>query len=188
MAGNLVPSGPTLAVFASDRGPGDAERASIMSQAGSYLARRGARLVCLAEDDVIAVPLITSARAAGGDVIIIADDETRVPNALLEIALERISDPEARLARLVALADGLVGLPGSLASAASLYAAWIAAGAGNGRKPVVLLNRNRAFEVMRGYVADVVSHSVHKHDRIVQFTDQIEDLWNRITWMVNEVR
>ena len=53
---------PLIAVFASDRGPGDAERASLMSQAGSYFARRGARIVCLAEDDVIPVPLITAIR------------------------------------------------------------------------------------------------------------------------------
>ena len=34
---------PVLGVFASDHGPGDAERASIMSQVGSFLARKGAR-------------------------------------------------------------------------------------------------------------------------------------------------
>ena len=40
---------PVLGVFASDHGPGDAERATIMSQAGSFLARKGAQLACLAE-------------------------------------------------------------------------------------------------------------------------------------------
>jgi hypothetical protein len=89
---------------------------------------------------------------------------------------------------VVALADGFIGLPGSLASAASLYGVWVAAGAAGGRKPVVLLNRNRAFEVMRGFTADVVSHSVRGHDRVIQFTDSIEDLWNRVTWMIGEVR
>ena len=48
MSRDLVHSGkPTIAVFASDKGPGDAERASIMSQAGTYFARKGARVVCL---------------------------------------------------------------------------------------------------------------------------------------------
>jgi hypothetical protein len=40
---------PALAVFASDKGPGDAERSSIMSQAGTLLARHGARIICLAD-------------------------------------------------------------------------------------------------------------------------------------------
>ena len=58
---------PTIAIFASDKGPGDAERASIMSQAGTYFARRGARIVCLAEGRSVAIPLITSARAEAAD-------------------------------------------------------------------------------------------------------------------------
>lgn len=188
MAASLTTTGPTLAAFASDRGPGDAERASIMSQAGSYLARRGGRLVCLAEQGVVAVPLITSARAAGGEVIIVADEETQIPEALAGIPVERIPQAGDRQARVVALSDGFIGLPGSLASAASLYATWIRAGGGASRKPVVLLNRNRAFEVLRGFTADVVSHNVRGHDRMVQFTDSIEDLWNRVTWMIAEVR
>ena len=63
---------PVLGVFASDLGPGDAERASIMSQVGSFLARKGARLVCLVDKGEIPVPLITSARTAGGEVTLIA--------------------------------------------------------------------------------------------------------------------
>ena len=51
-------------------------------------------------------------------------------------------------------------------------------------KPVLLYNRNNAFEVLRGYVADVVSHSVRRHDRLIQFSDSIEDLWNRISRLV----
>ena len=60
------------------------------------------------------------------------------------------------------------------------------AGAGAAGKPVILLNRNRAFEPMRGMVADVVSHSVKRHDRLVQFTDNVEDLWNKVAWMLGE--
>lgn len=186
MAAELATGKPTLAVFASDHGPGDPERASIMSQAGSILARRGARIVCLAEREAIAVPLITSARAAGGEVLIIADDELKIPAALAEVPIERISERESRLARIAALATVFVGLPGSLASASSLYSAWVRAGGGAGGKPVVLLNRNRAFEVMRGMAADVLSHSVKRHDRFVVFTDSIEDLWNKVSWALNE--
>ena len=177
---------PTLAVFASDKGPGDPERASIMSLAGSLIARRGARTVSLADRSTLAVPLITSARAAGGDVLIVADGETQLPSALMGVAIERHAESEARLDRVAQLADVFVGLPGSLTSTADLYKSWVRAGAGDGGKPVVLLNRNRTFDVMRGLAADVLSHSVKRHDRILVFTDNVEDLWNKIAWALAE--
>ena len=186
MADDVLTRRPTLAVFASDHGPGDPERASIMSQAGTLLARRGARIICLAEQDAIAVPLITGARAVGGEVLIIADDALKIPAALADVPIERIADRAARLARIAALATVFVGLPGSLASASSLYSSWVTGGGGAGGKPVVLLNRNRAFEVLRGMAADVLSHSVRRHDRYVVFTDSIEDLWNKVSWALGE--
>jgi predicted Rossmann-fold nucleotide-binding protein len=176
---------PTLAVFASDKGPGDAERASLMSDAGTILARHGARIVCLADGALEAIPLITAARAAGGDVLILADDGFAAPPALADVAVERIDDPEARLRRMGELAQVFVGLPGSLASTATLYRAWVCAGAGASRKPVVLLNRNRAFEAMRGMAADILSHSVPHSDRLVTFTDNVEDLWNKVSWALS---
>lgn len=175
---------PTLAVFASDKGPGDAERASIMSQAGTYFARKGARIVCLAEGKVIAVPLITSARAAGGDVTIIADENFSMPRALSGVPVEKFGSPKERIARMADSSDAFIGLPGSLASISALYRCWNKAGGGTGGKPVVLYNRNDAFEVLRGYSADVVSHSVKHTERIIQFADSIEDLWNRISRLV----
>lgn len=177
---------PALAVFASDKGPGDPERASLMSQVGGMLARRKVRLICLAHDRTLAVPLVTSARAAGGDVVIIADETAQVPPALAGIAMERLGDAESRLQRVAALADGFVGLPGSLASAADLYQCWVRAGGGTSGKPVILLNRNRAFEPIRGLAADVLSHSVKRHDRLVVFTESVEDLWSKIAWALGE--
>lgn len=153
-----------------------------MSQAGSLLARRGARIVTLAQDGTVAVPLVTSARAAGGEVLIIADETAHVPAALASVPIERLADAEARLARIAALADGFVGLPGSLTSVGDLYRSWVRAGGGDAGKPVILLNRNRAFEVMRGMAADILSHSVRRHDRMVVFTDNVEDLWNKVAW------
>lgn len=176
----------TLAVFASDKGSGDAERASIMSQAGSYLARRGARIVCLAEAEGLAVPLVTSARAAGGEVMVIADMDFVLPAALAGVPLERVADSDQRLARVAELTHVFVGLPGSLASASRLFASWVKAGGGAGGKPVVLFNRNRAFEAMRGMATDVLSHGIKRHDRFIQFTDSVEDLWNKVTWLINE--
>jgi len=177
---------PTLAVFASDKGRGgDPERSSIMSQVGAQLARRGARVVCLVEGALEAVPLVTSARTAGGDVLIIADEGFAAPAALRGVQIERLADAEARLLRVAELADGFVGLPGSLASAGLLYRSWQRAGAGASGKPVVLLNRNRAFETLRGMAADIVSHSVPHADRIVCFTDSVEDVWNKVAWALN---
>lgn len=173
---------PTLAVFASDLGPGDPERASIMSQAGAILARRGMRIVCLAQESGLPVPLITSARTSGGDVLLIGDGAVTLPPALASVPIEQIADPKARLARVAALADGFVGLPGSLQSAANLYGCWVAAGAGPSHKPVILLNRNRAFEVVRGLSADVLSHSVKQFDRMAVFADTVDDLWNKVAW------
>jgi hypothetical protein len=182
VAGSVAATRPSLAVFASDKGPGDAERAPIMTQAGTILARHGARLICLAEETLDAIPLITSARAAGGEVLIVADANFHAPAALSEVPVERIEDPEARVRRVGELAQGFVGLPGSLASAAALYRTWVRAGAGGSGKPVVLLNHHRAFEAMRGMATDVLSHSVNHADRVVVFTDNVEDLWNKVAW------
>jgi hypothetical protein len=88
------------------------------------------------------------------------------------------------MARLAALAQCFVGLPGSLASATSLYSTWTLAGGGNSGKPVVLYNRNRAFEVLRGYIADVAAHSLKRSEQVVQFADSIEDTWSRVVRMV----
>jgi hypothetical protein len=182
----LGPARPTLAIFASDKGPGDPERASIMSLAGGLIARHGARIVCLEHGNDLPIPLIQSARAAGGDVLIVGDEVVQVPDALSDVPIERIAEGEERLRRVSQLAQGFVGLPGSLASAGDLYQCWVRAGAGASGKPVVLLNRNRAFEVMRGMAADILSHSVKRQDRMVVFTDNIEDLWNKISWALNE--
>lgn len=177
---------PVIAVFASDRGPGSAERASIMSQAGSYFARKGARIVCLEQNDVIPVPLITSARAAGGSVLIVAHENFQPPRALSTLEVMRIADQEERLRRLGGLAQAFVGLPGSFASVSALYSAWVRAGGGDSRKPVVLLNRDRAFEVVRGFAADILSHSVDHSERLVQFTETVEDAWARISRLLSD--
>lgn len=154
-----------------------------MSQAGSYLARRGARIACLGEDDLLPVPLVTAARSAGGEVIVVAEANFVAPQALHGLPVERFDGPEARLARMAAVADIMVGLPGSLASAASLYRSWTKAQ----QKPVVLLNRNRAFEAMRGFAGDIFSHSIRRSDRRIQFADSVEDMWNKIAWLMNEM-
>ncbi|QQR37990.1 hypothetical protein [Devosia rhizoryzae] len=171
-----APAGPVVAVFASDRGPGDPERASMMSEFGMIFTRRGARIVCLAEDGMLPVPLITAARAAGGSVQIIADASIVLPPALSGVPMSVVPERAERLARLAAEASVFVGLPGSLASVRALFAAW----SSSGGKPVVLLNRHKAFEVLRGFATDVVAASVPHYDRKIQFAETVEDLWNKV--------
>jgi len=179
---------PVIAVFASDKGPGDPERASIMSQAGTYFAKRGALIVCLAEGGVIPVPLITAARAAGGTVRIVADATIVLPQALAGATMDVLPDKAERMARVAELAEAYVALPGSLASATALFGTWAAAKAQGRTPPVVMLNRHRAYEVMRGYAADVLSPGLPGYDRAVQFADTIEDLWARLSRLVTEAR
>jgi predicted Rossmann-fold nucleotide-binding protein len=174
-----------LAIFASDRGPGDPERSSIMSQAGSYFARRGARLVCLVENGAIPVPLITAARAAGGQVLVVAEAGTVLPPALSDVSLERLATGEERLRHIANLADVLVALPGSLASATALFGTWSAAKAAHRNVPVLMLNRHKAYEVVRGFSGDVLSHALPGSDRAIQFSDTIEDLWSRVGRMTS---
>lgn len=181
MAG-VTQTGPTVAVFASDKGPGDAERASLMIEAGRLFARRGARLICLAEKGVIPVPLITAARTVGGQVEILADASIVLPPALEGVPITIVGEAGERAARLAAMADVFVALPGSLASVSALFGAWNA----GQHRPVVLLNRHRAFEAVKGFAADVLYHAVPGYDRNIQFADTVEDLWAKVTWVLQQ--
>lgn len=180
---SLTQAGPTVAIFASDKGPGDAERASLMGEVGRLFARKGARMLCLAEGGIIPVPLITAARTAGGNVEVVADASIVLPKALAEVSITVLPDPAERHAYL-AQSSAYVALPGSLASAAALFSTW-AAGAG---RPVVMLNRHRAFEVLRGFAADVLAASVPNHDRNIQFAETVEELWNKVVWVSEQRR
>lgn len=179
---------PVLAVFASDRGPGDPERASIMSQAGGYFARRGASLLALAENGIIPIPLITAARAAGGTVRIIADETIVLPPALSGVSMEVLATSTERQARVAELAEAYVALPGSLLSATALFGCWAVAKEQGHNRPVVMLNRHKAYEVMRGYAADVLAPGLRGYEKSVQFADNVEDLWARVSRLVTEAR
>ncbi|MBK1794328.1 hypothetical protein JHL21_07415 [Devosia sp. WQ 349] len=175
---------PTLAVFASDRGPGDPQRASIMSEFGLVFARKGAKLICLAEDGIVPVPLITAARAAGGVVEVLADASVTLPPALADVPISVIPDQRARHAALAERTQALVALPGSLSSGLALFGAW----SSQHNRPVIMLNHHRAFEVIRGFANDVLSHSVNNFDRNIQFAETVEDLWGKTVWAVEQRR
>jgi hypothetical protein len=177
--GAVTQSGPVVAIFASDRGPGDPERASLMGEVGRVFARKGGRMLCLAEGDVIPVPLITAARTAGGSVELVADETVILPPALAGVPVTVKPDQAERMAYLANTATVFVALPGSLASITALFNSW----SGGPQRPVVMLNRHRAFEVIRGFAADVLSVSLPGHDRKIQFADSVDDLWNKVVWV-----
>ncbi|RYE55378.1 MAG: hypothetical protein EOP20_10420, partial [Hyphomicrobiales bacterium] len=114
---DLSKTGPIIGIFASDKGPGDPERASLMTQVGTLFARRGAQLLCLWEKGVGPLPLMTAAQTAGGSVSILSDGSEGLPPTLSGVPLRVQPERETRYAALAEEAQVLVALPGSLASA-----------------------------------------------------------------------
>jgi len=167
----------TVVVFASDQGPGDAERTAIMSQTGNILAKQKARIICLAQNDLLPMPLLTSAHLAGADIELICDKETDLPEALKDIDKTIIADAAERYKALAQVADCFIGLPGSLASATSFFLTIADLSAS---KPMVFLNKNRAFEILRGISVDVFAHSFQKAHRNVQFVETVDEIWPKI--------
>lgn len=175
-----------IGIFASDKGPGDPERASLMSQTGTLFARRGAQLLCLWENGGGPLPLMTAAKTAGGTVSVLADADAALPPTLSGVPVRVLAERNARHALFAEEAQVLVALPGSLASTSALFGSWASR---QGRaKPVVMLNRHRAFEVVKGFAGDVLSHSVAGYDRNIQFADSVEDLWNKVSWVLEQKR
>jgi hypothetical protein len=177
---NAPARGPTLGIFAAVALPGDAEHPRILSTAGTLFASSGAQLVCLAEDGAYCRPLVVAARAARGEVTILSDGSLDPETFATGCVVETIPEPEMRVQRMSELADALVGFPVGLVGVRAMFNVWVTAGGGSSGKPVALLNRNRAFEVLRGYSMDVLSHSVTNTDQLVLFADTIEDLWNKL--------
>jgi len=176
---------PVIGIFASDKGPGDPERASLMSQTGTLFARRGAHLVCLWENGTGPLPLMTAAQTADGSVSILADSEEGLPPTLAGVPVTVVPDAAARHARLAEEVQVLVALPGSLASVSALFGTWSARAKA---RPVVMLNRHKAYEVVKGFAGDVLSHALPGYDRNVQFADNVEDLWNKVSWVLEHQR
>lgn len=169
---------PTLVIFASDKGPGDATRTDIMSQAGSLLAKHGAKLVCLVESDDIPVPLLKSACAKGAEIELIADKEYILPNVLQNITTRVILDRAGRLAMLEKLADCFVILPGSLATATSHF---LTIKELRTPVPMVFLNQNNAFEIVRGFSADVFAHTFQQAHKNMLFAENVDEIWDYIS-------
>lgn len=172
---------PSVAIFADC---GATAHQALYRQAGEIIARHGAHLYCLARNGQWPRALVESALAGGGQVTV-ASAPTPRPLAVSQgvAVLSEESEPAAA-ALIVRTARVVIGLPGSIDTAGTLYAGWTAAGGASSERPVGLLNHNRAYEVVRGFAADVASVGRGNIDALLQISDNFEDLWNRLTRLV----
>lgn len=174
----------SIAIFASDEGAGDPERSSIMAEVGFFLADKDVKTLCFAQNDSLCVPLITAINNAGGDITIFCEEGFVIPSALSDIKTELLSkNKKQKNQQINEASDAFIALPGSLLSAKSLFEIWVAT---DREKPVALLNKNRAFEFMRGFNTDIISHKVKKVDQHIIVSDNIEDLWHRLNKALGE--
>ncbi len=175
-----IQTAPTLAIFAAAALPGDPDYTRIVSLAGTLFARNGVKLVLPVEGGAYCRPLVTAARGAGGEVTLISDGSL-TPDAFAEgCEVEVIEEEEARFQHLSELADGFVGFPAGIRAVRAMFNVWVLAGGGASGKPVALLNRNRAYEVLRGFGVDVLSHSLAQADRMLIIAETTEDLWAQL--------
>lgn len=171
----------TLAVFASEKGPGNAARASVMSQAGTFLAKKGVRILCPAGAGGVNVPFVKSARAAGGEVLVVASEDFVTTAGLNDVPIKRFEGPVQVQTYLQQVADAYLGLPGSLNSVTSFFSTWES---DPDQTPIALLNHDQAYEIVRGFAVDILVHSKQNWERRMQISDNMDDLWHRLTKML----
>lgn len=167
---------PTIAVF-SGIGGAHASRAQVFAQAGTFLAKKGVRLVAVEGVGGLPLTTLSAARSASAEIEIIVSDTFQVPKALSEAGVTRSAKLEDRMRIMRERADVIAVLPGALALANDLYRATLTE---PNVPPVILLNHDNAFEVLRGFVVDVFTHDHPDPDRVMQVADNLDDLWNRI--------
>lgn len=157
---------------------------ALYRQAGETVARHGAHLHCVARNGQWPRTLIDSALASGGRVTVATGPSPRrltVPQGVT--VLEEVSDQAAAI-RIIEAAQAVIGMPGGIDTAGTLYGAWAAAGGARSNRPVGLLNHNRAYEVVKGFAGDVASVGRGNIDGLIQVAETFDDLWNRLTRLV----
>ena len=142
------------------------------------LARQGVTLLALAEKDVVPLAFLTSAVAAKGQVELFCDKRYTLPANLENVQVRTIADRKERARTLARRADCFVVLPGSLATATSQF---LSISDQKTSVPMVFLNQNNAFEILRGFSADVFVHTFPKAHKQVQFAQSVEDIWPLVT-------
>ena len=153
-----------------------------MAHAGAFLAKQNAEFICFAQNNSLCVPLITAINNAGGKITIFTEQGFKLPSGLAKIATKTLSqNKDTKLKQIGNSADAFIGLPSSISSVKLLLDSWVAT---DRKKPVALLNKNRNFEFIRGFATEVANVKVKELDKYLLLSDNIEDLWHRLSKIV----
>jgi hypothetical protein len=174
-------SGFAVAVFAD---LGETRYRALYRQAGGVIAARGGTLIVLPRAGQYAHHLVEGTLAGGGRAVLVGHPRDLPTLAPEGATIEKLEPDAGARAHAGAMADAFVGLPGKLDPTAELYRTWLAAGGAASGKPIGFVNRKHAFEVVRGFVHDVLAVGKPGADRSVQFADNFEDLWSRLSRVV----
>lgn len=166
-----------LAVFGDT---GATRYQEIYRQAGEALARAGAQVVCVGDQNDYPRAFVQAILGAGGKVSMIAVEGGTLPDVPLGVEIRFVATREDAALQAMQTTDAIFALPAGIATTAALYHAWVAAGGAKSGKPVGLLNRDRAFEIVRGFVSDVANVGLGNTEKQIQISDNIEDLLNRL--------
>ena len=128
---------------------------------GNLLATRGIRLVFGGGKTGLMGAVADGALAAGGEVIGVINEGLNTPNLAHNnlTRMEVLPDIQARKARMSALADGFIALPGGLGTFDELFETLTWAQIGLHTKPVGLLNTNNYFQPL----LRMVEHAIAEH-------------------------
>lgn len=168
----------TIAIFGGGRAQNDANRSLILTQAGTFFAKKNAKLVCMQGEGGLPMVALGAARAAGGDIEIIVADDFEIPKALGEVKITRENDIAMRYKLTSQKVQAIVALPGGLSLANDLFQISMNQ---TTACPTILLNHENAFEVLRGFFADVLVHDHPNAEGAMQVADSLDDVWNRVT-------
>ena len=149
--------------------------AEAAAELGKLLAQRGIGLVYGGASVGTMGVVADAALAAGGEVIGV------IPEALssVEIAhaglteLHVVSDMHQRKAKMAALSDGFLALPGGAGTLEELFEVWTWAQLGMHRKPCALLDVNGYFASLTAFLEhSVAERFVREQNRAMLLTDE----------------
>ena len=127
---------------------------------GAANARRGHQVVFGAGSTGLMGALADSALAAGGEVIGVIpamfNNPTLCHNGLTR--LEVVTDMHTRKARMIALADSIIALPGGFGTLEELFEAITWAQIGLHRKPIGLLNTAAYYTPLLGFIDHMLNN------------------------------
>lgn len=170
----------SVAIFAG-RIPGQEKGWNkIIASAGALCARNGWRIIMLADGANVCAPLLAAACEAGSRVMVVGTELVDAQSLPDGVELVVVDEEAERLQRVSDLVDGFLVLPTTLTSIREMYKVWVLAGGGSSGRPVAMLNRNRAFEVFRGYTQDVLTPSIANSERLLMFADTLDELVPRL--------